>query len=68
MPERDVIAWTTMISGYTSSNQYANAWLMFTAMLKEGCEVVKPNAYSVSSVLKACKGMAQGRTQSKGLS
>ncbi|KAL9667064.1 hypothetical protein QQ045_001410 [Rhodiola kirilowii] len=57
MPERDVIAWTTMISGYTSSNQYANAWLMFTAMLKEGCEVVKPNAYSVSSVLKACKGM-----------
>jgi len=54
MPERDVVAWTTMIAGYASCNYDSLAWMMFHEMLREG---VKPNAYTVSSVLKACKGL-----------
>ncbi|XP_021734489.1 putative pentatricopeptide repeat-containing protein At1g56570 [Chenopodium quinoa] len=54
MPERDVVAWTTMIAGYTSCNYDSLAWTVFNEMLKEG---VKPNAFTVSSVLKCCKGM-----------
>lgn len=54
MPERDVIAWTAMIAGYTSCNYDSTSWMMFHEMLREG---VKPNAFTVSSVLKACKGM-----------
>ncbi|KAL2941687.1 hypothetical protein RDABS01_030037 [Bienertia sinuspersici] len=54
MPERDVVAWTTMIAGYTSCNYDSLAWSMFHEMLNEG---FMPNAFTVSSVLKACKGM-----------
>ncbi|XP_021772446.1 putative pentatricopeptide repeat-containing protein At1g56570 [Chenopodium quinoa] len=54
MPERDVVAWTTMIAGYTSCNYDSLAWTVYNEMLKEG---VKPNAFTVSSVLKCCKGM-----------
>lgn len=54
MPERDVVTWTAMIAGYTSCNYESVAWVMFNEMLKEG---VKPNAFTVSSVLKSCKGM-----------
>ena len=54
MPERDVVAWTAMIAGYTSCNYDSLSWMMFYEMLREG---VKPNAFTVSSVLKACKGM-----------
>uniref|UniRef100_A0A7N0U6C9 Uncharacterized protein n=1 Tax=Kalanchoe fedtschenkoi TaxID=63787 RepID=A0A7N0U6C9_KALFE len=57
MTERDVVAWTAMIAGYASCNQYGNAWLVFGEMLREGFEGVKPNAYTISAVLKACKGM-----------
>ncbi|XP_010674560.2 putative pentatricopeptide repeat-containing protein At1g56570 [Beta vulgaris subsp. vulgaris] len=54
MPERDVVAWTTMIAGYTSCNYDSLAWTIFYEMLSKE---VKPNAFTVSSVLKACKGM-----------
>ncbi|XP_056682953.1 putative pentatricopeptide repeat-containing protein At1g56570 isoform X2 [Spinacia oleracea] len=54
MPDRDVVTWTAMITGYTSCNYESFAWNIFYEMLKEG---VKPNAFTVSSVLKCCKGM-----------
>ncbi|WCJ26888.1 Tetratricopeptide repeat (TPR)-like superfamily protein [Euphorbia peplus] len=54
MPEKDVVAWTTMITGYASRNNQIAAWNVFRDMLRSN---VRPNAYSVSSVLKACKGM-----------
>ncbi|GAU21550.1 hypothetical protein TSUD_35130 [Trifolium subterraneum] len=54
MHHRDVIAWTAMVTGYVSCNQYTRAWNMFSNMLKDG---VNPNAFTVSSVLKACKGL-----------
>ncbi|WOG82748.1 hypothetical protein DCAR_0101916 [Daucus carota subsp. sativus] len=55
MSERDVVAWTAMISGYASCNYYTNAWNVFLKMLR-GCGD-PPNAFTLSSVLKVCKGM-----------
>ncbi|XP_057515362.1 putative pentatricopeptide repeat-containing protein At1g56570 [Amaranthus tricolor] len=52
MPDRDVVAWTAMIAGYTSCNVESLAWSIFYEMLKEG---ITPNGYTVSSLLKACK-------------
>ncbi|KAF8401276.1 hypothetical protein HHK36_012209 [Tetracentron sinense] len=54
IPERDVVAWTAMISGYTFIGHYSQAWMVFLEMTREG---MYPNAFTVSSVLKACKGM-----------
>ncbi|CAL5208693.1 unnamed protein product [Lathyrus oleraceus] len=54
MPQRDVIAWTVMITGYTSCNHHKRAWNVFSNMLRDG---VKPNAFTVSAVLKACKSL-----------
>ncbi|GAB2218653.1 hypothetical protein Droror1_Dr00001879 [Drosera rotundifolia] len=54
MPERDVVAWTAMITGYTNWNHGVSAWVLFSDMLSEG---IQPNAFTVSSVLKACSGM-----------
>ncbi|KAK2403272.1 pentatricopeptide repeat-containing protein, mitochondrial [Trifolium repens] len=54
MHHQDVIAWTAMITGYISCNQYSRAWNVFSNMLRDG---VKPNAFTVSSVLKVCKGL-----------
>ncbi|KAJ9681717.1 hypothetical protein PVL29_017885 [Vitis rotundifolia] len=54
MPERDVVAWTAMIAGYTSCNNRTHAWMVFCEMMNEELD---PNAFTISSVLKACKGM-----------
>ncbi|GMG99791.1 hypothetical protein Nepgr_001631 [Nepenthes gracilis] len=54
MPERDVVAWTALISGYTSCSCHFDAWMAFFDMLRAG---VKPNEFTMSSALKACKGM-----------
>ncbi|KAL3814621.1 hypothetical protein ACJIZ3_015889 [Penstemon smallii] len=56
MPQRDVVAWSAMISGYTSCNLHARAWIMFREMLRDATDV-QPNEFTFSSVLKACKGM-----------
>ncbi|KAL3591070.1 hypothetical protein D5086_009710 [Populus alba] len=55
MPERDVVAWTAMISGYTHCNEYTQAWSVFVDMVKN--DNAPLNAFTISSVLKACKGM-----------
>ncbi|KAI5326289.1 hypothetical protein L3X38_035363 [Prunus dulcis] len=54
MPERDVVAWTAMIAGYTSCSHHSHAWALFCEMVRNEME---PNAFTFSSVLKACKGM-----------
>lgn len=56
MPERDVVAWSAMISGYTSRNLHMNAWTTFRELLREGGDV-HPNEFTFSSVFKACKSM-----------
>ncbi|CAK9174306.1 unnamed protein product [Ilex paraguariensis] len=55
MPERDVVAWTAMIAGYTSCNYYTRAWSLFCEMMRECPD--HPNDFTLSSSLKACKGM-----------
>ncbi|CAN1278446.1 Putative pentatricopeptide repeat-containing protein At1g56570 [Linum perenne] len=54
MPDRDVVAWTSMVAGYASRNENWRAWRVFCDMVKN--EIV-PNAFTFSSVLKVCKGM-----------
>ncbi|KAF5176599.1 Pentatricopeptide repeat-containing protein, partial [Thalictrum thalictroides] len=54
IPQRDVVAWTGMISGYTTCGRHSEAWVTFCEMKKEDVELT---AYPISSVLKACKGM-----------
>lgn len=55
MPERDVVAWTAMIAGYSSCSHHSSAWRVFYGMMRE-CKD-HPNAFTLSSALKACKGM-----------
>jgi pentatricopeptide repeat protein len=54
MPERDVVTWTAMVAGYTACNRYSHAWTVFVEMVGNGME---PNAFTLSSALKVCKGM-----------
>ncbi|CAL4976673.1 unnamed protein product [Urochloa decumbens] len=53
MPDRDVVAWTAMLSGYASSGCYREALDFFRRMLAVG---VVPNEFTLSSVLTACRG------------
>lgn len=54
MPERDVVAWTAMITGYASSTYNARAWECFQEMVRQG---TSPNEFTLSSVLKSCRNM-----------
>ncbi|XP_077218378.1 tetratricopeptide repeat (TPR)-like superfamily protein [Tasmannia lanceolata] len=54
IPQRDVVTWTAMISGYTSCGNVDHAWMVFRDMQREGMD---PNAFTISNVVKACKGM-----------
>lgn len=54
MPDKDVVSWTAMITGYVSCNHHNHAWRIFYEMTREG---MPPNAFTLSSALKACKGM-----------
>uniref|UniRef100_A0A7N2MGQ5 Pentatricopeptide repeat-containing protein n=2 Tax=Quercus lobata TaxID=97700 RepID=A0A7N2MGQ5_QUELO len=51
MPERDVVSWNTMISGYLSVGYGWNAFIFFKMMLS--CGFV-PDHLSLNSVLKVC--------------
>lgn len=48
---KDVISWTSMISGYVRVGKPVNSLEMFWKMLACG---VEPNAFTLSSVIKAC--------------
>ncbi|KAF2605078.1 hypothetical protein F2Q70_00028508 [Brassica cretica] len=52
MPERDVVSWNSMISGYSQSGSYEECKELYKAML--GCPELKPNGVTVISVLQAC--------------
>ncbi|GAA0164286.1 hypothetical protein LIER_19961 [Lithospermum erythrorhizon] len=56
MPSRDVVVWTTMITEFASRNLYSRALGVFRHMINDD-QCVKPNEFTFSSVLKACKGM-----------
>ncbi|KAG0475013.1 hypothetical protein HPP92_014699 [Vanilla planifolia] len=54
LADKDVVAWTAMISGYASNARPDDAWSTFCAI---GAAGVNPNAFTVSSILTACKTM-----------
>jgi pentatricopeptide repeat protein len=55
MRDRDVVAWTAMLSGYASNGRRDDALDLFRGMLAAG---VCPNEFTLSSVLTACRGGA----------
>uniref|UniRef100_M4F3V2 Pentacotripeptide-repeat region of PRORP domain-containing protein n=1 Tax=Brassica campestris TaxID=3711 RepID=M4F3V2_BRACM len=54
MPERDVVSWTAMISGYSGCGYHLSAFLLFKQMRREP---VRANDFTYGSVLKSCKGL-----------
>ncbi|OAY84871.1 Pentatricopeptide repeat-containing protein [Ananas comosus] len=53
MPERDLISWCTLISGFVNHGFDLEAFLIFRRMCSGS---LKPNRFVISSVLKACGG------------
>ncbi|CAN6194355.1 unnamed protein product [Urochloa humidicola] len=53
MPERNVVSWTAMISGYSQNGRPAEAMELFVTMLRAGCD---PNEFTLASVLTSCTG------------
>ncbi|KAH0661258.1 hypothetical protein KY284_026189 [Solanum tuberosum] len=51
MPERNVVSWNALISGYLDTHYPENAIVLFLEMLREG---IRPTPSSVSAVLVGC--------------
>eukprot|EP01018_Ginkgo_biloba_P022611 Gb_35108 [translate_table: standard] len=61
MPLRDVVLWTSMITGYAQQGQNEEALNLFCQMHRK---LIKPNQFTFSSVLRSCAslaGLEQGR-------
>ncbi|KAJ8898614.1 hypothetical protein K2173_004227 [Erythroxylum novogranatense] len=54
MPERNVISWSCMINGYVRCEEYKEALALFREMQMLEVEGVRPNRFTMSSVLSAC--------------
>lgn len=52
MPERDVVSWTSLLSGYVRNGRYEEAIEVFVSMVRDG-EVV-PNEATLVCLLGAC--------------
>ncbi|PON78250.1 DYW domain containing protein [Trema orientale] len=50
MPLKDMVTWTTLITGYSQNDQGQEALFLFPWMLRHG---LKPNQFTLSSLLKA---------------
>ncbi|KAL0428576.1 UNVERIFIED_CONTAM: putative pentatricopeptide repeat-containing protein, mitochondrial [Sesamum latifolium] len=53
MPERNVVSWTAMISGYSKSGLYSEALSLFVEMIRSG---TCPNEFTFATVLTSCMG------------
>ncbi|KAK1401651.1 PPR domain-containing protein/PPR_2 domain-containing protein/PPR_3 domain-containing protein/DYW_deaminase domain-containing protein [Heracleum sosnowskyi] len=51
MPDRNVVSWTTLISGYVNQGWECGGSSLFCEMRREG---IRPNEFCFSSVLKGC--------------
>ncbi|KAJ0683564.1 putative tetratricopeptide-like helical domain superfamily, DYW domain-containing protein [Helianthus annuus] len=51
MPQRDVVSWTALISGFVGEGSGAEGIRLFCEMHEEG---VNPNEFTLATVLKAC--------------
>jgi pentatricopeptide repeat protein len=54
MPERNVVSWNAMISGYSQNDYCAEAWEIFCQMV---CTSMEPDQFTFGSVLKVCAGI-----------
>ncbi|KAL3534226.1 hypothetical protein ACH5RR_002687 [Cinchona calisaya] len=53
MPERNVVSWTAMISGYARMGHSSEALNLFVQMIRSGAE---PNEFTFATVLTCCTG------------
>ncbi|KAL2318157.1 hypothetical protein Fmac_032033 [Flemingia macrophylla] len=51
MPRRDMVTWTSMITGYAQNDRANDALVLFPRMLRDGA---KPNEFTLSSLLESC--------------
>ncbi|XVF75712.1 hypothetical protein PTKIN_Ptkin13bG0208700 [Pterospermum kingtungense] len=58
MPERNVISWTALISGYSQVGMAGKALDCFSLMINDGLE---PNYYTFVSSVSACASLGDGR-------
>ncbi|MBA0624352.1 hypothetical protein Godav_009726 [Gossypium davidsonii] len=58
MPERNVISWTALISGYSQVGMPEKALDCFSLMINDG---VEPNYYTFVSAVSACASLGDGR-------
>ncbi|XP_020276690.1 pentatricopeptide repeat-containing protein At2g37310 [Asparagus officinalis] len=56
MPERDIVSWNSIISGYSQAGNYDECLGLFFEMVK-GLDGVMPNGVTVASMLHACSQM-----------
>ncbi|KAF9605805.1 hypothetical protein IFM89_018532 [Coptis chinensis] len=56
LPKKDDVAWTAVISGFVSNGEYEEAFHWFINMVREA---IKPNAFTLSSILGASGGLAR---------
>lgn len=54
MPERTVVTWTALLSGYIQNGCSKEALLVFSAMR---CKGVRPNQFTYGSALRACTSL-----------
>ncbi|XP_016435575.1 pentatricopeptide repeat-containing protein At3g24000, mitochondrial-like [Nicotiana tabacum] len=59
MPERDMVSWTALITGYSQNEGAEEALVLFCEMLRIG---FMPNQFTFGSVLKASGALDSGRT------
>ncbi|XVE99105.1 hypothetical protein REPUB_Repub03eG0168000 [Reevesia pubescens] len=58
MPERNIISWTALISGYSQIGMAEKALGCLTLMINDGLE---PNYYTSVSAVSACASLGDGR-------
>lgn len=59
MPERNVISWNALITGYRLHDLQNEVMLLFNQMVKEG---QKPNYVTLLNILPICSTQAQGKS------
>ncbi|GAB4861874.1 hypothetical protein Ancab_037129 [Ancistrocladus abbreviatus] len=55
MRRRDIVSWSTIISGYSQAGRGEEAFQLFSLMMREG---TKPTGFALASVLSVCGNMA----------
>lgn len=58
MPERNVVSWNAMLSGYAQNKQGNEAWTLFREMQMEGYEA---SEFTLTSMVMASDGFSQGK-------